>query len=111
RRLLDFMDEYRLTDLEALATVIQNRSESAMREAIRRVPDGVYASEIENDGMGERHRFPIQITVRGDEIDVDFAGAPPQVSRGGHLLRTRPRRPLLQRPSLPGRRSGRLGAR
>ena len=83
RRLLDFMDEYRLTDLEALATVIQNRSESAMREAIRRVPDGVYASEIENDGMGERHRFPITITVRGDEIDVDFAGAPPQVSRGG----------------------------
>ena len=54
-----------------------------MREAIRRVPDGVYASEIENDGMGERHRFPITITVRGDEIDVDFAGAPPQVSRGG----------------------------
>ena len=34
------------SDLEALATVIQDRSEAAMREAIRRVPDGVYESEI-----------------------------------------------------------------
>ena len=35
RRLLDFMAEYGMHDLEPLATVVQNRSESAMREAIR----------------------------------------------------------------------------
>jgi 5-oxoprolinase (ATP-hydrolysing)/N-methylhydantoinase A len=82
-RLLAFMDEYGLDDLEALATVIQDRSERAMRDAIRRVPDGVYRSEIWNDGLGTPLRFPVAVTVRGDEIAVDFAGAPPQAERGG----------------------------
>ena len=83
RRLLDFMTEYGLEDLEALATVIQNRAEAAMREAIGRVPDGVYASEIWSDGMGTPQRLPVEIVVRGDAITVDFAGAPPQALRGG----------------------------
>ena len=83
RRLIDFMTEYGLEDLEALATVIQNRAESAMREAIRRVPDGTYDSEIWNDGMGTTQRYPVRVVVRGDEITVDFAGAPPQAARGG----------------------------
>jgi 5-oxoprolinase (ATP-hydrolysing)/N-methylhydantoinase A len=82
-RLLEFMDEYGLEDLEALATVIQNRSEAAMREAIRRVPDGEYAAEVWNDGLGTPQRFPVRVTVRGGEIAVDWAGAPPQVARGG----------------------------
>src|SRR2546427_302630 len=83
RRLLDFMTEYGLEDLEALATVIQNRAEAAMREAIGRVPDGVYASEIWSDGMGTPQRLPVEIVVRGDAITVDFEGAPPQAPRGG----------------------------
>ena len=83
RRLLDFMEEYGLHDLEALATVIQDRSEVAMREAIRRLPDGAYESEIRNDGMGAPQRYRVRVTVRGDEIDVDFPEAPPQAPRGG----------------------------
>ena len=83
QRLLAFMEEYGLEDLEALATVIQDRSERAMREAIRRVPDGTYRSEIWNDGLGTPLRYPVTVTVEGDEIDVDFAGAPPQQPRGG----------------------------
>ncbi len=83
RRLLDFMEEYGLSDLEALATVIQDRSETAMREAIRRLPDGAHESEIWNDGMGTPQRYRVRVTVRGDEIDVDFPEAPPQAPRGG----------------------------
>jgi 5-oxoprolinase (ATP-hydrolysing)/N-methylhydantoinase A len=83
RRLAEFMDEYGLGDLEALATVIQDRSEAAMREAIRRVPDGTYESEIWNDGMGTPERYRVRVEVRGDEIDVDFPEAPPQALRGG----------------------------
>ena len=82
-RLLTFMDEYGLDDLEGLATVVQDRSEAAMREAIRRVPDGVYRGEIENDGMGAPQRFPVQVTVEGDAISVDWGGAPAQAPRGG----------------------------
>ncbi len=83
RRLGEFLDEYGLEDLEALATVIQNRSEAAMRAAIGRVPDGVYTAEVWNDGLGTPQRFPVQVTVRGDEISVDWEGAPREVPRGG----------------------------
>ncbi len=54
-----------------------------MREAIRRVPDGAYTSEIWSDGMGTPQRIPIEVVVKGDAIAVDFEGAPPQAPRGG----------------------------
>ncbi len=82
-RLLRFMEEYGMHDLEALATVIQGRAEGAMREAISRLPDGTYESEIWNDGLGTPERYPVEITVKGDELEVDFAGAPQQSPRGG----------------------------
>jgi 5-oxoprolinase (ATP-hydrolysing)/N-methylhydantoinase A len=82
-RLLAFMDEYGMEDLEALATVVQRRAERAMRDAIARVPDGVYESEIWNDGLGTPERYPVRITVDGDRLEVDFSGAPQQTRRGG----------------------------
>ena len=82
-RLLRFMEEYGMHDLEALATVIQGRAERAMRDAIRRLPDGVYESEIWNDGLGTPERYPVAITVDGDELRVDYEGAPPESRRGG----------------------------
>ena len=51
-RLLAFMDEYGMHDLRALARVVQTRAESAMRDAIRALPDGVYHSEIWNNPLG-----------------------------------------------------------
>jgi len=81
-RLLEFMDEYGMHDLEALAMVIQDRAETAMRDAIRGLPDGVYKSEIWNDGLGSPERYPVCVTVKGDEMEVDFAGAPLQSRRG-----------------------------
>ena len=44
-RLLAFMEEYGMHDLRALAAVVQNRAEAAMREAIRALPDGTYHAE------------------------------------------------------------------
>ena len=68
-RLLAFMDEYGMHDLRALARVVQTRAESAMRDAIRALPDGVYhigdleqsarrAAElsVEAHGAGRRDR-------------------------------------------------------
>ena len=57
--------------------------ERRMRAAIRAVPDGVYRGEdrIDDDGAGGR---PVAIrcamTVRGDEIAIDFTGTDPQVA-------------------------------
>ena len=51
--------------------------------AIRALPDGVYTSEIWNNPLGEKLRYPLKITVQGDAIELDFAGAPPQLPQGG----------------------------
>jgi len=83
RRLLDFMEEYGMHDLRALAAVVQGRSEKAMREAIRAIPDGVYRSEIWNNPLGTPMRYPVAVTVAGDRIELDFEGAPPQLPQGG----------------------------
>ena len=82
-RLLAFMDEYGVHDLTALAAVVQGRSEKAMRQAIRALPDGEYSSEIWNNPMGTPMRFPVRIIKKRDRILLDFEGAPPQVAQGG----------------------------
>jgi len=82
-RLLAFMDEYGMHDLRALAQVVQGRAERAIRAAIRALPDGVYTSEIWNNPLGEKLRYPAKITVQGDAIELDFDGAPPQLPQGG----------------------------
>jgi 5-oxoprolinase (ATP-hydrolysing)/N-methylhydantoinase A len=82
-RLLAFMDEYGVHDLEALAAVLQGRSEKAMREAIRAIPDGTYAAEVWNNPLGTPLRYPIRVDVAGDTITLDFAGAPAQMPQGG----------------------------
>jgi 5-oxoprolinase (ATP-hydrolysing)/N-methylhydantoinase A len=33
--------------------------------------------------MGKRQRFPVKITVAGDEIEVDYEGSPPELPQGG----------------------------
>ena len=82
-RLTAFMDEYGIHDLEALAAVLQGRSEKAMREAITALPDGVYTSEVWNNPLGTPLRYPVKVTVKGDTIEVDFEGSPPQLPQGG----------------------------
>lgn len=82
-RLLSFMREYGLGDLEALAEVVTSRSETAMRQAIRALPDGIYRSTITNNPMGTPMTFPVALTVKDDTIDIDFAGAPPPTRKGG----------------------------
>jgi 5-oxoprolinase (ATP-hydrolysing) len=82
-RLLTFMNDYGMHDLRALAVVVQDRSEAAMREAIRALPDGEYRSEITNNPLGTILRYPLKVTVAGDTIELDFEGAPPQQPMGG----------------------------
>lgn len=82
QRILSFMDEYGLEDLTALATTIQNRAESAMREAIRKVPDGTYSHSITFDSAGLPFTFTAHVRIEGEDLYVDWE-APPQVARGG----------------------------
>lgn len=83
QRLVAFMEEYGLEDLEALAAVVQGRSEAATRAAIRAVPDGVYESEIENRPLGEVLRYRVRVHKSGDAIHIEHVDAPPTLPRGG----------------------------
>ena len=82
-RIVEFMEEYGMHDLEALATVVQGRAETAMRRAIADLPDGRYEHRVEADGIETHMSFPIRISIEGDEIEVGFEGAPPQMDQGG----------------------------
>lgn len=83
QRLLAFMEEYGLTSLEPLAAELQRRTEAAMRAAIRALPDGVYRSDVEIDGPEGPMRLPCAVIVEGDELTVDWEGAPPALPVGG----------------------------
>jgi N-methylhydantoinase B len=81
-RLRTLMANYGLDDITDLAREIQGRCEQAMRAAIRALPDGTYRSELKTDGV---HDTPItmklELTIKGDEIAMDFAGTDGQVDR------------------------------
>lgn len=51
RRLGELMDEYGLDDLEGFGAEVLGRCETAMRNAIRNLPDGTYHYEFQTDGI------------------------------------------------------------
>jgi N-methylhydantoinase B len=81
RRLGDLMAEYGLDDLDVFAGEILGRCETAMRSAIRALPDGTYMHEFQTDGLEQPFTYRIALTVAGDRISVDYAGTSPQVDR------------------------------
>ncbi len=83
RRLTALMSEYGLADLTALAEVIQSRSEKAMRDAIRALPNGVFHSTTTYNPLGTPMTVPVKVTVSDSEIELDFEGAPTEVPLGG----------------------------
>jgi N-methylhydantoinase B len=81
RQTLTLMREYGLETLEALSQELRSRSENAMRAAIRAVPDGTYRAEAISDGIDTPIRLKMALTVKGDEIAIDFAGSDAQVQK------------------------------
>lgn len=82
QRVMGFLEEQGITDLTAIGQAIQTRAESAMRQAIEALPDGVYSSVVRSDGFDKPTEFHTRITVAGQGLTVDFEGTSPQVRRG-----------------------------
>lgn len=83
-RVRELLDDLGWTSLTALADEILDRSEASMRRAIRALPSGTYASELLLDPAaagGEHIRLCATVTVRDDEIVLDFVGSSPQSER------------------------------
>jgi 5-oxoprolinase (ATP-hydrolysing)/N-methylhydantoinase A len=84
RRLQEFLAEYCLPDLSPLGQIFHDRSETAMREVIRGLPNGKYESEV-SGLIGSNHvTVPVVVVIDDDAIELDFAGAPPEIARGGY---------------------------
>lgn len=82
RQLLAFLDEFGLDDIEAVADGIVARSETAMRERIRALPDGTYSHAMTVDGFDTPITLAATVTIAGDVLTVDFAGTSDAVGRG-----------------------------
>ena len=82
-RVVAFLEEYGLPDLEDLSAAIRGRSQEAMRAAIAEMADGEYTNEVFTDGMGAPLKIAVKLKVEGDAISVDYAGSSPQIDHGG----------------------------
>lgn len=86
RSLLQMMDEFGLDTIDPLADEIISRSEKALRDAIRQIPNGTYENEVWSDGFEEPLLLKVAVRVHDDHIDIDFDGSSPQSSRGINVV-------------------------
>ncbi len=78
-RVLTMLGEYGLDDLVGLSEELNGRTETAMRAALRGVPDGVYPYQMLTDGLqaDAPFTFALSLTIKGDTAHFDFAGTSP----------------------------------
>jgi len=82
RMLVNFMNQYGVDDLSELARLITEKSETAMRAEIAKIPDGTYRKTIQVDGWREPLTLALALTVKGDQVHLDFTGTSPVVDSG-----------------------------
>ena len=87
-KIIQMLDEYKMDGLDDLADEIIGRTESSMREAIQKVPDGIYKAEGIVEQMEGKGDVVIKasIQVHGSDITVDLDGSSPQVDWGGNVV-------------------------
>jgi N-methylhydantoinase B len=86
RRVVAFLRDYRLTDLQNLADQIIARSEAAIRRSIREnIPPGVYRNRIVLDGLESGTPLSMEVAIQADRdgtITIDYSGTDPQSEVG-----------------------------
>lgn len=86
KKLIELLDEYDMLDIESVSQMILDRTETAVRNALRKVPDGTYTSTVTIDGFDDPVTIACAVTVADDELTVDYAGTSPQVNRGINVV-------------------------
>lgn len=80
RQLGEVCARYGRATLEAYLQALLAYAERRVRAAIAALPDGAYAAEDRLDSDGGRPvKVRLTLTVKGDEMELDFAGTDPQV--------------------------------
>ncbi|HEV2234382.1 MAG TPA: hydantoinase B/oxoprolinase family protein [Terriglobia bacterium] len=80
RRLIELVKKYGLRKTEFYLETLQGYSSRLMREALARIPEGVYFAEdfLDDDGYSQKPvRFRVTIGIHQGRAMVDFAGSSP----------------------------------
>jgi N-methylhydantoinase B len=85
-RLAELFADTGLVDLEEIADEICSRSEAALKERIRALPDGESSGEVVLDGFSEPITLRATVRVTGDELTVDYTGTSAQVREGINVV-------------------------
>lgn len=88
QKIIEMLEDEGLESLDDLADEIIDRTEKSMREAISKIPDGMYPYEGNIEGAGKRSDITIKLTVNvnGSDIHIDFDGTSSQVDWGGNVV-------------------------
>lgn len=73
-------------DLATLGREVRGRSETAMREAIRALPDGRYRRVVAYDGFETPTTVDCKINVRGSRLSIDYSGSSPQLPKSVNVV-------------------------
>ncbi|KZB83956.1 hydantoinase B/oxoprolinase family protein [Amycolatopsis regifaucium] len=85
--LVRLLEEFALDSLDDVAAEIMNRSERALRDALAKLPDGTYTSELVTDGFDDEEIvLKVTVTIDGEDIHLDFGGSSPQSRRGINVV-------------------------
>ncbi|MDL2409930.1 hydantoinase B/oxoprolinase family protein [Rhizobium calliandrae] len=82
RRLMDMMDEFRMNDLEELASFIFKRSYDATVERLADLPQGSFSNSMRVDGYDSPIDIAVRLDVHSDHIVADFEGTSPPSPKG-----------------------------
>lgn len=84
RRIGDFLTEFGWDSLVPIADAVFERTETAMRRAFEKIPDGTYRATypVETGKPGETIMLKLALTIEGGRAVADFSGTDAQVARG-----------------------------
>lgn len=80
RLVQEFMSDFALDDLQALADAIIGQSARAIRARVAAIPDGVYTNSLSTEGTDGDIKLACTVTVKGEDIHVDYGGSDPCVA-------------------------------
>jgi N-methylhydantoinase B len=85
-RLRDMMVEFGLPGLDAVGDYIIDQSLKATRAQIAALPDGSWASALTIDGYDAPIVLRAKLTIKGEQIELDFEGTDPAVPHGINVV-------------------------
>ena len=74
RRLLEMLDEFKMTDLDELAEFVFGRTRSATMAALDQVEKGTYTNSMRVDGYNKSIDLVVELTVTDEGMHADFTG-------------------------------------